>query len=242
MAVEELYTAFAAYPLRDYIPGCEHCVDITLEVPLHANPLRLLSADDLNLYAFKAMTTWGELEDFKHFLPRLLELAASDHQFDHDYVAYKLDYARWQSWPQEERHAIVRYLLALWRVVLSAYPSPLRHLPAGDWLEWLAALGLDLTIYLATWRADTRLPATRHLVALIGDMVHGRDFARPLGMSSTTGERETVRVLAWLNDDATKARLEAAFFATEDRALATELSDAVAQLDWMPALLSAHKA
>ena len=241
-AAEQLYAVFAIYPLRDRIPGCTHCVDAAMEAALRSKPLRLLTGDDVNLYAAKAMTTWGEPGDFKHFLPRLVELVASDRGFFHEYIAYKLDYARWRTWPQAERRAIAQYLLALWRVNLSAYPSPLRGLSAGEWLDWLQAIVPDLTTYLDAWRADTRLPAIRHLAALVEEVVHGANFDQPQGMPTPTGRRETVRVIAWLNDSATKAMLEGAFFGTDDEALSRELSCAVEQLEWLPTLLSAYKA
>jgi hypothetical protein len=60
-AAEHLYETYAGYPLRHRIPGCADCVDTAMEAPLHSKPLRLLTADDLNFYAAKAMTAWGEL-------------------------------------------------------------------------------------------------------------------------------------------------------------------------------------
>ena len=44
--------------------------------PLIAKRLRDLTDTDLKKYAFKALTTWGNADDFRHFLPRLFELEA----------------------------------------------------------------------------------------------------------------------------------------------------------------------
>jgi hypothetical protein len=76
-AVAGLYATFAPYPLGK-VAGCPHCVypqDIAL---IHSAPMRALSAEQLEKYGWKAMTTWGDVADFKHFAPRLFEIAIYD--------------------------------------------------------------------------------------------------------------------------------------------------------------------
>lgn len=46
--------------------------------PLYDRPLRQLMPEDLHFYAFCAMTTMGDVEDFRHFLPRIFELLNDD--------------------------------------------------------------------------------------------------------------------------------------------------------------------
>lgn len=45
---------------------------------LHSKKLRELENKEICGYAFSAITTWGDLNDFKHYLPRIFELAAAN--------------------------------------------------------------------------------------------------------------------------------------------------------------------
>ena len=149
-AVEGLYDVFSRYPLVPRVGGCPCCVSDSDEALLHSKPLRELTADDLWRYAFKALSTWGTEEDFKHFLPRLFELVAAGTTID-EQLFHKLVYARppWRQWPVQEQQAIEDYLDALWSYRLSLSPEV-------AWLDpllWAYVEILDdLTPYLATGR------------------------------------------------------------------------------------------
>lgn len=112
-AVEGLYRTFARYPLRAVIHSCPHCKLEDAETRLHVAPLRRLSRDELAVYAAKAMMTFGDEDDFRHFLPRIAELAADRGGWGVPELCRKLAYARWDSWPEPERAAVERWLDAL---------------------------------------------------------------------------------------------------------------------------------
>jgi len=76
-ATDALYRAFEHYPLRPDMPRCPCCVTPAAMTDLTSRPLGELD-DELNLFTSNALTTWGDVEDLKHFLPRLLERAARD--------------------------------------------------------------------------------------------------------------------------------------------------------------------
>ena len=77
-AIQELYRVFKPYQVRRHPEGCPCCVSDSDKRRLFSKPLSDLSPDDLGRFAWKALTTWGTVEDLKHFLPRLLELVAID--------------------------------------------------------------------------------------------------------------------------------------------------------------------
>lgn len=82
--------------------------------------LRELQGEDLSRYAFKAMTTWGNVNDFKHFLPRILELMRGDELNIHaSTVLGKLKYGRWGSWESAEQKAVTAFLIAWWKHILA---------------------------------------------------------------------------------------------------------------------------
>jgi hypothetical protein len=131
-AVDGLYAAFAAYPLRSVVGGCPCCTSPADNIDLHAAPLRELSTDRLRHYGFTAMFTWGDVEDFKHFLPRLLELTATEGFLgpDTESLYGRLAYAKFDTWPEAEQTAVRAFAMAHWRAPLSKFeftPRVLEH-------------------------------------------------------------------------------------------------------------------
>ncbi len=124
-AIDGLYEAFGAYPLKERIDCCPHCELAAAERRLHIRPLRELTWTDLGIFSFKALTSFGDKDDFRHFLPRLLELYVLDHAgAPHTLfmLFHKLDDARWTKWPADEVGAI-RTFIDAWKRVLTAQAS-----------------------------------------------------------------------------------------------------------------------
>ena len=236
-AIDELYHTFSGYPVRS-VDGCAHCVEDADHAPLHAHPLRQLTANDLRRYAGKARTTWGDSRDFRHFLPRLCELLAVEDGLAEPEIALgKLDYAGWRTWPGQEQRGIEAYLHALWRSMLGDFPT--RILAESDAATILCAIAQaedDLGSYLVDWQeaCATLVPALRHLASFIrangtavaGNARLGNHFwrDRPVQMR---------RCLEWLLAPATETLLEQGFFASAGQAVGQELSGAVALLRQM---------
>ncbi len=115
IAIQTLYETFSIYPLKSTMEGCPCCVSNTDKEKIHSEQLRNLDEDDLSRYAFKAMTTWGDKNDFKHYLPRIFELlATTDFIVDTFVVLGKLEYGKWQEWEETEKTSITQFLLAWW--------------------------------------------------------------------------------------------------------------------------------
>lgn len=209
-AREALYARFAPYAAA-HLEGCPHCVSSDETLVLRRTPLRQLGAE-LDRYLFKAMTTCGTEEDFKHFVPRLLELhAGSSHAW---LLRDKLAYARFPRWPAEERGAVEAFLRALWARALEG-----EHPPPGDpLLETLLALDLDIAPYdptrqLATWRAEGSAASMACLSGFVLD--HAELFwpSTPSRLPQVFRVRYELAdaVCTFLLEPETQARLEAAF-------------------------------
>jgi hypothetical protein len=170
-SVVGLYAAFAGYPLRPHIESCPCCRGPQDTRQLPSKPLQELSADDLRLYAFRAMTTVGDVDDFRHVLPRILELLPHDFPVDKEVVLGKLKYAGWDHWPPTERAAVKRYLSDAWAWARHNAPDPYRYIPAeiGSWLSAIARAESDLTSYLAAWESDTNSEASENLQRFLSD-------------------------------------------------------------------------
>lgn len=115
IAIENLYITFSTYPFNSTMDGCPCCVSDTDKNKIHLKQLQDLNEDDLSHYAFKAITTWGDTNDFKHYLPRIFELlATTDFIVDIFIVLGKLEYGKWNDWPEAEKASIKQFLLAWW--------------------------------------------------------------------------------------------------------------------------------
>ena len=233
-AIEALYTTFARYKLKDPVEGCPHCTSSEDDRLLSSDPLRKLSAANLERFAFKAVSTLGTLEDFKHFLPRILELAALRGKLgytDFEIILGKLDYAGWTHWPERERKAIRHYLLALWQHQLCNYPAPIE---ADDCLCGIGNCEDDLQPYLQTWQDETAAPSIDHLADFIDCNARHLLKNRRLGNAFWEEREPQMRqVIDWLLAPAITKKLESAFFNCKDPTLAEKLSTAADQLTWL---------
>lgn len=114
-AIDNLYGVFSFYivegKLRDR--SCDCCI-VRLDVKtLMSRPLNDLTENDLGFYTRKAITTLGSIQDYKHFLPRILELVAFSSSFRDDFLTFeKLNYCNWQDWDDEEVISVKSFFAA----------------------------------------------------------------------------------------------------------------------------------
>lgn len=237
-SIEGLYSAFAGYPLKPRIYGCECCVSPKDDVRIHSKPLRQLDWADLQRFAHKSMSTWGDVDDFKHFLPRLLELLPELNSWPicMDRLCPKIYEAGFQDWPEAERLAVDAYFLALWRAVVLTDVVPMNcyeflsamvsaQAPVQPFLDDLAKMleeagtALHKLLYLVESVAWNHLyPAEAY--NLLGEW--SLDIAEEHGWSA---------ISRWLTKLELKASLEDLYFQQEDTDFARQLSRAIQQLD-----------
>ena len=99
-SIQALYQVFRKYPARRNMPYCPCCTKESDIYKLFHRPLEQLTIDDMDRFIWKAMTTFGEVGDFKHFLPRILELLAlTGDDFPEVFlVGSKLGYGKLEEW------------------------------------------------------------------------------------------------------------------------------------------------
>ncbi|GAB3146883.1 hypothetical protein [Microbispora hainanensis] len=102
---------------------CDHCVSAERVRAARAAPLRMLTAAALNPYAWNGLYTWGDVEEFKHYLPRLLELLILEELDDLHAPSLMLRLGvRWQTWMQDQAGSRHWHRRRMWRQTLSSYP------------------------------------------------------------------------------------------------------------------------
>ncbi|MDI1443531.1 hypothetical protein [Polyangium sp. 6x1] len=225
-ALEALYRTFARYPLRARIVGCPHCVGQKDDAPLHRAPLRALRAADLGSYAFKAMTTWGDVDDYRHFLPRILDLSLDrppEPGLEPAQIADKLRYAGWSTWPEDEQKAITEFVMATFQAALAWHPdiraesSPRPCWEVWDALEFAATAHGDVSMLLAAWPMQGN-----------ASLLHFADLVLRWAEQSHELERVAGLKLRRFLLDATKISiLEAVFAAYFDEPWSCRIAEAV---------------
>lgn len=167
-AIEGLYRVFARHPLAARIDGCPHCELDANERSLHAAPLRELGEEDFGRYPFKAMTTFGDVDDFRHFFPRIAELVTFEGAVgacDLATLASKLAYGAWQTWPEPERAAVLAWLTALEDAYFAGEPCRVYRI---ELLDACATLRGDTYSFITRW---TRARANAALEELADEVI-----------------------------------------------------------------------
>lgn len=214
--------------------ACPCCVTREEIVALTTVPLRSLQVADLQRYAFKALTTWGTSEEYRYFLPRLLELSAlfpNSSPVDVETVCGKLVYAHWETWPAEEHAAINDYLLAFWQLQLC---DDEQRYASEDYLEAISRALTDLSPFLTSWRESRGAPALLLLASFV--LKHGY----MMSINGTPGWLDEAarqqQIIDWLLEPETLQQLEDGYFRFVDEPFADEIALAVDTLS----ILSGH--
>ena len=230
-AVENLYKAFARYPLRKHVEGCPCCVHEHDKRTLESKPLRRLSAADLGRYAFKAMTTWGDRDDFRHFLPRIFELLVSNGGIgaDEEVVLGKLALGEWQQWDEKERSALRTFFRAGWNSLLTESRP---NIEPDSWLCGLGKANEDLQPYLNAWMGVRTKSAYEHLAKFLESNQPGyikrHSLSNPFWPDSPKG---VAQLCDWLASSRTREYLETVYFENESADFAPALARVVDQLE-----------
>lgn len=221
--IEELYAVFARYPLHHPVAGCPCCVSRADQERIAAKPLRQLNSFDLERYIWKAMSTWGDVDDFRHFLPRIMELLGDPQERSNLFLFVifgKLPYGHWETWQEQEQQAVNAYLLALWRWILMHEPGDGDYV-IHEYLEALIDAKINCTPYLNVW-------CKWHTPLLLCQLSR---FIRYYPWNDGLPKHSPIK--AWLRESATKEALEAGFYKYMDEPWAEELAYAVETLEWL---------
>lgn len=243
-AITHLYGTFSKYNRGNPVTGGPPIKDSDGLI-LESRPLNKLGWDELHFYAFRALTTFGTLDDFKRFLPRLLELVVfetdSSHCPDPQIVLGKIAYAEKGIWPQKstrafngsEKSRLQEYLIAWWRFDLVRLPRKYRE---TEVLESIGCTTLDIAPYLVEWgQADGIIPAVRlaMLVNHSADEIYKRRELKFCYWEKNLPCRE--QLMQWLKGPVPRGMLERAFYAQDANQYSGAISEAVSVLEHLQA-------
>jgi hypothetical protein len=158
--IENLYTVFSKYQKPKSLDAAPTRDAKAIYADLTSTGLRELKAENLERYAPFAVTTVGTLGDYKHFLPRILELSVSDelhtYGLEANTIAGKLLYGEFFEWPDDEKDSVRAFVTSAF--LNSCHETMILAAPA-NWLDAMAKLDCDLNFVSS---ADFPLtPATK---------------------------------------------------------------------------------
>ena len=219
IAKEDLYKTFERYPLRSTIEGCPCCVSDSDKSTLHSKQLRDLEDEDISRYAFKAMTTWGDVNDFKHYLPRIFELAASRKLVVDTFVVLgKLGYGNWKEWETNEQESILNFLKAWWKFDI----NHASYFDAEILIE-INKILRDLKGMLIEWNVSVETQGFRNYVDLVKS--HYYELKGKNKFFKDLNQDELLYFIEWIESKSSK--LQEGFFkyADEDDEFGKSISE-----------------
>lgn len=216
--IDNCYEAFASYPPPRRLDASPARDPAAILKALTSAPLRELAAEQLGPYAGWAMTTVGGTDDYRHFLPRILELAIGDGShlgLDPPAIAGKLNYAGWPAWSANEQAAVRMVFAGAWRHGLQQHPDD--YDPSG-WLTGIALIGGDLDAALEAWLSSPSPNAVLQLAEFFRGEAEGliADKANR-NYWDKVGDAAIDRMRRWLLSEVVADRLLSAIGRPEDQ-------------------------
>ncbi|MBL0374380.1 hypothetical protein JJB09_20410 [Rhizobium sp. KVB221] len=207
-ALADLYAVFSAYPVPTQLHASPLRDTAKILAHLISAPLKELSANALGRFASHAITTVGDVDDYKHFLPRIIHLAVvgaeGEPGLDPTLIAEKLLYANWPGWPEAERVTIIAVVEAAWARLRFFHPD---ERDAEDWLCATALLGLSVVPKLTVWLDDQAPGSAAQFAQFVARM---RDLREPEDFWSGVPEGVRQSIIVFLCDPDVETRLRGA--------------------------------
>ncbi len=121
-SIQNLYKVFSVYKLNRRIYGCycNVCLSEEYNQYLHEKPLGELTQDDFIAYLGSCEILAGDQNDFKYFIPRMLELIVvhDGEHFMYDSIFDKIGESSYHLWEYDEVEAVNNFFKQLWHSVL----------------------------------------------------------------------------------------------------------------------------
>ena len=115
LVIDKSYQVFSSYTVLGNMRerACECCVTDEEVKDLLSKPLREIGKEEMYYYMTSAITTFGDETDYKHFLPRIMELIVVSDVLNDFLTFEKLNYTNWKFWNDEEVLVIENFFEAL---------------------------------------------------------------------------------------------------------------------------------
>lgn len=234
ISIEKLYDIFAKYQGLSKLEGSPLYDDLeTWNKQLRSKKLRELTDDDLSLFAGKVILTWGDENDYRFYLPRILELTAElKTPYDIWTLYSRLEDANWKTWNDDEQTAISDFTIELWNNLLTDN-SEKAEWEFKDYFHSIAYFYPDFSEILKVWETNDSFASIKHLTNYIfEERQHLFDNNYLDSIEKNTKNIEQFKT--WLTSDNILNKIEKAFYDNEKSEIAERLS-------WVEQILTNEK-
>lgn len=234
ISIEILYDTFAKYQGLSKLEGSPLYDDLnTWNKELRSKKLKELTDEDLSRFAGKVILTWGDENDYRYYLPRILELTAElKTPYDIWTLYSRLEDANWKTWDIEEQTAINDFTLELWNNLLNDN-SEKAEWEFKEYFHAFANFYPDFSKLLTVWETNDSFASIKHLTNYIfEERQHLFDNNYIDGIEKNTKNIEQFKT--WLTSDKIIKKIEKAFYDNENDEIAERLS-------WVEQILTNEK-
>lgn len=238
-SLDATYDVFSRFTSQDLDPSWRAFWHPAEQAAIDSLPVRQLPEELMGFVLANVVYLYGGPADLKYFLPRLLELAVQRPLREGLTAVLSAAYqAKLPSWPEAERTAVHRFLLAWWRQVL---PEPVSFdtFPVEDALCAAAFAFDNLSELLDEWDRNENdgLNATLHIMNTVRLHLSEEDGRPRLALHPYWDVRpvQTAQFRAWLLSPAVLARLRSAAVQVHEEPAHELLSETTARLSQLVA-------
>lgn len=167
----DLYKVFGRYPVNRGMEGSPLYGAKVKEwnAELLSKPLSQLNSEVLARFCSSVTLTWGSIDDYKHFLPRIYELINRIDFIAEIWVVFDvLNKYDWYNWPNEEVSLLNRYFVDLWESVI-CNSNEATDYAVANYLSSISNVYLDFNELLAMWQSNESMPSVRKLAYYLSD-------------------------------------------------------------------------
>ena len=233
-SIEILYEIFAKYEGLSKLAGSPLYEDLeTWKKQLRSKKLRELSEDDLSMFVGKAILTWGDKNDYRFYLPRILELTAElKTPFDIWTLYSRLENADWKTWNADEQTAINNFTIEMWNNLLIDN-SEKAEWEFKDYFNSIANFYPDFTEILKVWESNNSFASIKHLTNyILEERQHIFDNNYIHSIEKNT--KNIKQFKNWLTSNNIIKKIEKTFYDNESKEIAERLS-------WVEQILTIEK-
>lgn len=223
-SVEKLYETFEMYHSGPTMTGSQNYDDLgTWNRLIFRKPLQELNEDDLSRFTGKAITTWGNANDYKHFLPRIFELTAELRTPYEIWIAFdKLTLADWDNWIDKEQIVIQEFMIALWESIVNDN-SEKAEWEFKDYFSTIAHFYPNFTDLLDIWTESESIAGIKHLSEYIIDEQTAL-FNRKKITGLHDKKENTEEFINWLLSDKLLNKIQQKYFEFETDKISEKIS------------------
>ena len=203
--VERAYQLFGNYKVKAPLDVCTDCCMSKEEERQLVNlSVRHIPFELLYEYNTAAKPKKPDMDEFRHFLPRFLELTAELQFLHHSLpiVLYRFDSYDKDDWNEDEQQLMQDFGLAFFKKCLSTYPLPDLEDIEGV-LIMLYRTKIDMNPLLELWLQQDNIESVLHFNELHQTTMNAKGYAKSL--SAFADDQIAEMIYTWITNSNTKS-------------------------------------